>query len=344
LEPAENPPNKSESRGDAPAAISVDALLEEVQKSTESALSDLDPKKQDLTLLTTKLEALLKIRTQILEARNANLAASAQHVSQWKASTWFSLGMLLFGLSVGCITGLSTVQGISQVLLTGVSSFVGAVLLTYAGFKRASRKEGELDFDLGKVGPAVFCFSIGVLLGAVGAAVFRHQIERTEAALDAQTERSQAIDELMLERRLRRLDVEWQRRMDREDQDWQMSHVDPRSAPPAPKMQQNQSPPITMPVSLPPRVHPASPILAFGLENNVGSPICKEYRKHKDKGVYRENRDLAATDAFELYLRFCRGSARMVCQNLSVEMTQLSYRGTNAIEAVTSLGDAFCSK
>jgi hypothetical protein len=77
--------------------------------------------------------------------------------------------MFGFGTAVGFTTALSRVDGISQTLLTTLFSFVGGVLLTYAGFRRTLKaRSGENpndEYDLVQVGAALRSFSWAIVFG-----------------------------------------------------------------------------------------------------------------------------------------------------------------------------------
>jgi hypothetical protein len=76
------------------------------------------------------------------------------------------VGLFWFGLAVGVSTGLSTSEGVSQVLLSSLFSFVGGALLTYSGFrkKRSDGGPGE-EIDTRRLGVGLTAFSVGLLLG-----------------------------------------------------------------------------------------------------------------------------------------------------------------------------------
>lgn len=117
---------------------------------------------RDLVLAREKLEALQKL--------------DALQAPSLPISWWLPAGMGAFGLMLGGVAGLSSAQGISQALLAGVSSFVGGVLLTYAGFKRTGSSMDRPDVDAGKVGAALFLFSIGVLTAGFGFTALRFDV------------------------------------------------------------------------------------------------------------------------------------------------------------------------
>ncbi|HMJ09915.1 MAG TPA: hypothetical protein VK524_00850 [Polyangiaceae bacterium] len=70
-------------------------------------------------------------------------------------------GFLAFGLMLGLLTGFSVSAGISQLLVASLFSFVGGVLLSYAGFRRLG---SELP-DPVRVGAALGCFAVGLIVG-----------------------------------------------------------------------------------------------------------------------------------------------------------------------------------
>lgn len=75
-------------------------------------------------------------------------------------------GFFLFGSTLGVTTGLSTVSGISQTLLSSLFTFVGGVLLTYAGFQRHPGEKAVL--DPARVGYGISALMLGILLGLYG--------------------------------------------------------------------------------------------------------------------------------------------------------------------------------
>ena len=76
------------------------------------------------------------------------------------------LGFFLFGITLGITTGLSQVSGISQALLSALFTFVGGVLLTYAGFKKKVADDSVL--DVARVGHGLSALMTGILLGLYG--------------------------------------------------------------------------------------------------------------------------------------------------------------------------------
>jgi hypothetical protein len=80
---------------------------------------------------------------------------------------FLGIGFLCFGLALGELTGMSLTPGISQIVLTSVFTFVGGVMLSYAGFRRVVASGGSRAFiDPQRVGVALACFSVGLALGA----------------------------------------------------------------------------------------------------------------------------------------------------------------------------------
>src|SRR5437899_6385275 len=72
----------------------------------------------------------------------------------------------LFGFALGGMTGFSVAQGISQVLVTSVFTFVGGVLLSYAGFRKVLRAAGQpAGLDPVRMSVAVGCLSLGLVAG-----------------------------------------------------------------------------------------------------------------------------------------------------------------------------------
>lgn len=79
---------------------------------------------------------------------------------------WLGLGLFLFGFVQGFTTGGSVAEGVSNTLLTSLGTFVGGVLLTYAGFRKVTQKLGvTARLDTRRVGIGLCAFSIGVFLG-----------------------------------------------------------------------------------------------------------------------------------------------------------------------------------
>jgi hypothetical protein len=90
------------------------------------------------------------------------LAAPAR--SDFGTLTLLGLAFFGFGLALGELTGLSSVDGISQTLLTSFFTFVGGVLLTYAGFRRFT-PHGESVLDPRRVALGLSGVSLGLCLG-----------------------------------------------------------------------------------------------------------------------------------------------------------------------------------
>lgn len=59
-------------------------------------------------------------------------------------AAWLGVGFGAFGSVLGAIAGASSVQGISQMLLTSVLTFVGGAFLSYAGFRVLCRQSRGL--------------------------------------------------------------------------------------------------------------------------------------------------------------------------------------------------------
>lgn len=86
-----------------------------------------------------------------------------------------ALGLTAFGLALGAIAGLS-VSAIAQTLLTSVFTFVGGVLLSFAGFTVADRtSEGttRTRIDTFRTGIGLAGFSLGLVGGVVGGIYLR---------------------------------------------------------------------------------------------------------------------------------------------------------------------------
>lgn len=98
-------------------------------------------------------------------------AATVSVQAESEGTAHMGVGLLFFGFVLGITVGLSEMKGISQTLLSAMFTFVGGVLLSYAGFRRkqshsakpAAKSAPELSTR--KVGIGLTCFSIGILLG-----------------------------------------------------------------------------------------------------------------------------------------------------------------------------------
>jgi hypothetical protein len=86
-------------------------------------------------------------------------------VTPGPAFAHMGLGLLLFGVVIGLVTGLSSKDGTAQSLLTSIFGFVGGSLLTFAGFRRYRGGAESVEMDPRKVGLGLSCFSVGILLG-----------------------------------------------------------------------------------------------------------------------------------------------------------------------------------
>jgi hypothetical protein len=74
------------------------------------------------------------------------------------------IGFFSFGAIAGCVTGLSSWNGISNTLLTSLFTFVGGSLLGFGGFVLGLR--GDVAYVSGRrLGLGLLAFSIGVALG-----------------------------------------------------------------------------------------------------------------------------------------------------------------------------------
>src|SRR5450432_2838255 len=82
------------------------------------------------------------------------------------------VGLGLFGVVIGMVSGLSLSSGTATSLLSGLFSFVGGVVLAYSGFRRKVVKvEGQPAVedapDLQRVGLGLSFVSLGVIVGIV---------------------------------------------------------------------------------------------------------------------------------------------------------------------------------
>jgi hypothetical protein len=150
------------------------------------------------------------------EGRKNLLASAAQHKTADAASTssfsdesevslvatreprgavgFLGVGFLCFGLALGELTGMSLTPGISQVVLTSVFTFVGGVMLSYAGFRRVVASGGSRAFiDPQRVGVALACFSVGLALGAPAGVYARCNINVQRWLLGEPVEHSQCL-------------------------------------------------------------------------------------------------------------------------------------------------------
>lgn len=94
--------------------------------------------------------------------------ASVSPERRRSAAGVFALGLAFgaFGFSLGELSGFSVMQGISQIVLSSTVTFVGGVLLSYAGLRRVShgQKRRVLPDPL-RVGVALGCLSLGLCTG-----------------------------------------------------------------------------------------------------------------------------------------------------------------------------------
>jgi hypothetical protein len=101
-------------------------------------------------------------------AATARADAPASPRDEALTSTLLGFAFLMFGLALGELAGLSVVQGISQTLLTSLMTFVGGVLLSYAGFRRPSQ-DGKARLDPRRVavglGGLALALSVGLPAG-----------------------------------------------------------------------------------------------------------------------------------------------------------------------------------
>jgi hypothetical protein len=101
--------------------------------------------------------------------------------------------MSAFGAALGLTTALSNVHGISSTLITTLFSFVGGVLLTYAGFRRVVRgkagAEAAGDYDLDQVGRSLRAFSWSLVLAIFVGLVVRDVVGPMVDGLSARTSR-----------------------------------------------------------------------------------------------------------------------------------------------------------
>lgn len=104
------------------------------------------------------------------------------------------LGLAFFclGFALGELTGFSTAQGISQALLTAVFSFVGGVLLSYAGFRRVA-EDGRLRLDPQRVSTGVVGLSLGLCIGLPSGVYTRCNRDVQSFFLGERLEHSQCI-------------------------------------------------------------------------------------------------------------------------------------------------------
>jgi hypothetical protein len=97
-------------------------------------------------------------------------------------AAWLGVGFGLFGSVLGAIAGASSVQGISQTLLTSVLTFVGGAFLSYAGFRVRSRAGEERSVSGVRVGSSLAAISLGIWLGAAIGITARLQFDAAERA------------------------------------------------------------------------------------------------------------------------------------------------------------------
>ena len=93
------------------------------------------------------------------------------------------LGLLLFGVVIGLITGLSNKEGTGQTALTSVLGFVGGSLLTWTGFRRLRRGVETQEVDPRKVGIGLSCISTGLMVGLFAGMFLRFGVVQFEEGL-----------------------------------------------------------------------------------------------------------------------------------------------------------------
>ena len=116
-------------------------------------------------------------------SRSVPQAAALESVEPARAdAAWLGIGFGLFGSVLGAIAGASSVQGISQTLLTSVLTFVGGAFLSYAGFRVRSRAGEERSVSGVRVGSSLAAISLGIWLGAAIGITARLQFDAAERA------------------------------------------------------------------------------------------------------------------------------------------------------------------
>jgi hypothetical protein len=164
-------PLASESRGDARGVLAQGGLVHGrsyydhmpcvLHCALENGRSDL----LGLRLQGGEMSDASAARAHDLAAES-RAGSLARGVDSHADVIWLGLGFGLFGSVLGAIAGASSVQGISQTLLTSVLTFVGGAFLSYAGF-RVRPHAGEAPSVSGvRVGASLAAISLGIWLGA----------------------------------------------------------------------------------------------------------------------------------------------------------------------------------
>lgn len=307
--------------GVAPASSALARLEAEIAEQRARITLDFD-------LPAQRVEAAVKA---LETARNSTLNVGVDETS----SHWpIALGMGAFGLLLGSIAGLSKVQGISTTLLTGASSFVGGVLLTYVGFKRGpAGKDGNLDVE--RVGYSLLLFSLGVLIGVWSAASARHYSARQEAAEDARAAEEKEMKAKAEWQEARKSELAeagaaaWTARAQwRDDVLWAAKNGQPVTAPPpAPS-----TPPISPP--MPTRTEKVgsntNEVGGISLENGRAAARCDAVRRRLGDKTYASAPSFIEADIADLRDSWCGSRPRpAVCAKTD---TPSASRGVASVE------------
>ena len=340
-EPQSQDPRVADALSKAAAALDLIAKL-----SPGNETAPLKKLQDDSTQLAMSIRAQLdSAKAQVDAAVAVTEGDTKERTPAEPAPPWaLPLGMGAFGALLGTVTGISVMQGVTQILLTGVSTFVGGVLLTYAGFRRPGQK-ADAPVDAQQVGFALALFSIGALAGTLWGVAMRYdhaKKDANEARLREEADARQARLDAQEDRREARAAI-------RNEAEWRMSL-------PATTLARLQLPALPAEATIvakpvePGKGEPAKPTAdsikaaaAFVLQNDDGPTICRDVATRVGSGGYDQGLDIsfAQTDAIALYRAKCKNAKSPICSDVKVEGTR--YDGANARLDAAKLFRAFCN-
>jgi hypothetical protein len=143
-------------------------------------------------------DSLRAVAHDVLHDSEAPPEAGSRSVS-WivpRSQGWLLSGLsgafFCFGFALGELAGFSVAQGISQLLLTSVFTFVGGALLSYAGFRKLAA-DGRAHPEPLRVAAAVAGLSLGLCLGLPAGVFARCNVHAQQFFLGERLAHSQCL-------------------------------------------------------------------------------------------------------------------------------------------------------